>query len=254
MSQRRLRDDLRDVFDSLSEPAHPALASRIRREIEERAATPRPTPRFAVAVAALVAGLVVAGLLLAGHGIVRPPGTPAGRATSTPAPAPSPSAVTSPTPIASAQATPTPASTPAAVLPGFSCAAQSGGAGTAGLTGVRAAAQTGFDRFVIQFDGPVPPYQVVPQSSATFTTDPQGSPAPLAGTAGLRVTVDGVGNWTSLGGPTDLRPAGTPELQEARQLGAFEGVVTWGLGLARPACFRAYTLTGPNRLVVDVQA
>jgi hypothetical protein len=239
MSQRRLRDELRDVFDSLSEPAHPALASRIRREIDERRAAPRPVPRLAVAAAVLVAGAVVASLLLAGHAFVRPPATPAGT-------------VPSPTPIA--QATPTPASTRAAVLPGFSCAAQSGGAGTAGLTGVRAAAQTGYDRFVIQFAGPVAPYQVVPQASATFTTDPRGSPAPLAGTAGLKVTVSGVSNWTSLPGPTDVRPTGTQELVEARQVGAFEGVVTWGLGLARPACFRAYTLTGPNRLVIDVQA
>ena len=30
--------------------------------------------------------------------------------------------------------------------------------------------------------------------------------------------------------------------------------VTWGLGVAHPSCFRAFTLSGPSRLVVDVQA
>lgn len=73
----------------------------------------------------------------------------------------------------------------------------------------------------------------------------------LAGTAGLRVTVSGVANWTALGGPTDLQTGGQI-LSEARQVGDFEGVVTWGLGLAHASCFRAFTLTGPNRLVVDV--
>jgi hypothetical protein len=33
MQRRPLRDELRDPFDSMSEPAHPALASRIHEEI-----------------------------------------------------------------------------------------------------------------------------------------------------------------------------------------------------------------------------
>jgi hypothetical protein len=42
-------------------------------------------------------------------------------------------------------------------------------------------------------------------------------------------------------------------LKQTTQLGDFEGIVTWGLGIASPNCFRAFALTGPDRLVVDVQ-
>ncbi|HKF77733.1 MAG TPA: hypothetical protein VKF59_16455 [Candidatus Dormibacteraeota bacterium] len=248
MSRRRLRDDLHDAFEDLSEPAHPSLAGRVRDSI---AHTPPPAsrvPSLAVVVAVLVSLTVVAGLLVAGHRGVVPAGTPASQAPPTPGrvatPAPS-TAATAPAPV--------PTEAPVATLPGFSCASQAGGgAGSAGLTGVRAGQQSGYDRFVIQFDGPVPRYQVSPQSSPTFTTDPRGSAVTLTGTAGLRVTVSGVANWTALDGPTDLQTGG-PALSEARQVGAFEGVVTWGLGLAHAGCFRAYTLTGPYRLVVDVQ-
>jgi hypothetical protein len=55
-------------------------------------------------------------------------------------------------------------------------------------------------------------------------------------------------------GPSDLKPTGTATLREARDIGDFEGVVSWGLGLSKPACFRAFTLSGPSRLVVDVQS
>jgi hypothetical protein len=258
---RRLRDELHDVFETLSEPAHPSLAGRVREAIEHGPPRASRTPRLAVAVAVLATLTVVAGLLLAGHRGAIPPGTPAGQATAvpraTPAPAtatPAPVPTRRPSPAATAPAPAPPGSGPAAALPAFSCAVQSGGGGgTAGLTAVRASPQGGFDRFVIQFDGPVPRYQVTPQASATFTSDPQGSPVTLAGTAGLRVTVTGVSNWASLSGPTDLKPGG-PALEEARQVGDFEGVVTWGLGLAHVTCFRAYTLRGPDRLVIDVQA
>ena len=39
---------------------------------------------------------------------------------------------------------------------------------------------------------------------------------------------------------------------EARTIGDIEGVVTWGLGVAGPACTRVLTLSAPARLVVDV--
>ena len=83
--------------------------------------------------------------------------------------------------------------------------------------------------------------------------DPSGVQVTLAGSAGLVVTVRGATANGSFTGSTDLRPSGTAVLEEARQIGDFEGVVTWGLGLSRASCFRVLTLTGPSRLVVDVQ-
>jgi len=122
-----------------------------------------------------------------------------------------------------------------------------------GVTSVRASAQRGYDRFVIQFNGPVPQYSVEPSSSSTFVQDPSGRQVTLAGSAGLAITLQGAASAGSYTGPTDLKPSGTAVLQEARQTGDFEGVVHWGLGLSHASCFRAFTLPSPSRLVVDVQ-
>jgi len=162
--------------------------------------------------------------------------------------------------VATPTATPTaPPSAPAApalppaTLPGFSCAQQYGGNGQATMSTARVGAQSGYDRFVIEFNGPVPQYDVAPLSSATFVRDPSGIPVTLAGSAGLEVTLRGAQANGTYSGPTDQRPSGTAVLREARQTGDFEGVVHWGLGLSRASCFRAFTLTGPSRLVIDIQ-
>ena len=261
MQRRPLRDELRDAFDSMSEPAHPALASRIHEEIWSRPTPGVGMPRLAAVIATLVAVVVVAGLVLigrhalpqtvpAGHG-----GLPSGATTAQPSPP-----AGSPAPaVAGSPGAASPTSSAAANLPGFTCAAQSGGAsaasggtGPVAITTVRAAAQSGVDRFVIEFGGPVPQYDVRPQASARFVQDPSGQSVGLDGSAGLSVTVHNAQSHGSYSGSTDLRPA-LKELREARQLGDFEGVVSWGLGLTRANCFRAYVLTGPSRLVIDVQ-
>jgi len=265
MSQRRLRDELRDVFDTMSEPAHPALGARIRAELRSAPASGMRAPRLAAAVAVLVAVLIVASLVFVSRHGVLPPGTPAGPGAPTASPSPSatplpvgpgPTASTSATPTPVSSGSPSPPGSPAAGLPPFVCGTQSGTGPTSpptGITDVRAGAQSGFDRFVIQFDGPVPAYDVVPQSSATFSLDPSGQRVTLAGSAGLVVTVQGARSAGSYTGSTDQKPSVTAVLKEARQTGDFEGVVHWGLGLSHASCFRAFTLTGPSRLVVDVQ-
>jgi len=77
----------------------------------------------------------------------------------------------------------------------------------------------------------------------------------LDGSSGVRVVVHGAtamsanGTWS-----LDQKPA-YPELREARQVGDFERVYSWGLGLAdgKGGCERATVLTGPDRLVIDVE-
>ena len=267
MSRRPLGDELRELFDRVSEPAHPALAARIRHEIAAREAQPAAiprSPRLAAVIAAVVAIAVVAGLVLADRqalqGAQPPTGAHPAPVVSASEPPASPTAAPpSPAPGAggSASAPPsTPAATPSAgPLPAFTCAASSGaGPSTGGaLTAVRAASQSGYDRFVLELDGPVPAYQVRPQASPTFTQDASGLPVTLAGSAGLTVTLQGSSAQATYTGPTDLKPAGTATLREARQVGDFEGVLTWGLGVSHPACYRAFTLDGPSRLVIDVQ-
>jgi hypothetical protein len=263
---RPLRDELRDLFDRVSEPAHPALAARIRAEIAGREGQPpRRAPRLAVAAAIVVAIAVVTSLVLAGRHGLQLSSSPATRAHPAPVPsalaetpAPAPSPAVSATPAPAATGTPPAATTPVpngAALPGFTCGVQTGGGATGGsVTAVRAGPQSGYDRFVIELTGSVGQYQAKPQGNATFTQDASGQQVNLAGSAGLVVTLHDTSSHGTYTGPTDLRPAGTANLEEARQMGDFEGVVTWGLGLARPSCFRAFTLSGPSRLVVDVQA
>ena len=50
----------------------------------------------------------------------------------------------------------------------------------------------------------------------------------------------------------DFKPR-LPEIREVKNIGNFERVVSYGIGLKDAACFRALELSGPTRLVIDVQ-
>jgi hypothetical protein len=115
---------------------------------------------------------------------------------------------------------------------------------------VRVGAHPGYDRFVLEFNGPVPSYTVTPQSDSRFTLAPKGETVTLEGTNGVLITVQHI-NWTAYAGPTSLRPEFT-YLREARLIQNFEGVQQWGLGIAGVAAVRVFTLASPARLVVDV--
>jgi hypothetical protein len=185
---------------------------------------------------------------------------------------PSPTAPVGQTPSATASVLPTPTalptekpvdeSPPASGLPAYLCQAQSGGVEKAEipanvLRDVRTGRHDseGFDRFVMEFTSPNWTYVVTPQSNV-FTRDPSGLQVTLQGTAGLRVVVRNTVNHNDQGQPVETVLNSVPDyrvLKQTTQLGDFEGIVTWGLGIARPNCFRAFVLTGPDRLVVDVQ-
>ncbi len=184
--------------------------------------------------------IVVAGCAGATPAAVAPASTPAAAAAATPAPATATS-VTQPAADPVAQA-----------LPAFSCSPVSGGASTrAGITAVRVGSNPGFDRFVIQFDGPVPGYAVAPQATSSFVADASGQSVHLAGAAGVAIRLSPSSGQGTYSGPNAFTPA-YAALREARQVGDFEAVVHWGLGTAGPTCIRAFTLTSPARLVVDV--
>jgi hypothetical protein len=117
------------------------------------------------------------------------------------------------------------------------------------MSTARVGAQSGYDRFVIQFVGPVPQFEVTLQGSPSFT--PGGGPVTLQGGAGLHVVLHSASAAGAYSGPSDVRP-GFPEIQEARLLSDSQGVVEWGVGIAHTACFHAWTLSGPSRLVVDI--
>jgi hypothetical protein len=143
-------------------------------------------------------------------------------------------------------------SPPGANLPQFLCADAHGGkTGVANVITARIGSEPGYDRFVLQFDGIVPTYDVKRQAKPTFPLGASGQTVTLQGTAGVFVTVHSATGVTTFTGSTDLIQANNPVLLEARQTQDFEGFVSWGLGLSKPACMRVFTLTDPARLVVD---
>jgi hypothetical protein len=118
------------------------------------------------------------------------------------------------------------------------------------VTDVRVGGHTGFDRFVMQFNAPIPHYTVKSQNSPVFTVLPKGTKVTLDGTAGVLVTVKPE-NWEAYTGPTAMRP-GLPFLKQAKMVQNFEGTMQWGLGIQGSPCLHVTTLTSPPRLVVDV--
>lgn len=139
------------------------------------------------------------------------------------------------------------------VLPEFRCGdvSSSPGARTA-LTAVRVAAHDSYDRVVFEFAGALPGYTVLSQPTATFIKDPSGLPAGLAGSAGLRVVMTPANSYPSYRGPVHLAPE-LAAVREAEQIGDFEAVNSWGIGLSRSTCMRVFTLSQPSRLVIDIQ-
>ncbi|MEO6796203.1 MAG: hypothetical protein ABI401_05130 [Candidatus Dormibacter sp.] len=138
----------------------------------------------------------------------------------------------------------------------FSCAAQSGGvAGVpATVSAVRVAHHNGYDRLVFEFaasaSGAVPAYQLTPQSSSHFTRDASGQLVTLQGSAGIRAVFRNT--TVGSGVPGDIK-AGLPAIREVANIGDFERVTSYGIGLSSGACFRVSELTGPSRVVIDVQ-
>jgi len=168
-------------------------------------------------------------------------GAPQASAPAQPTPTAAPLPTASATPAADS-GTPEPAAP--APLPGYSCTVQrGGGSGQSAVTTARVGAQSGFDRFVVEFSGGVPQFEVRPLDSAAF------SRTGVLGSAGLTVTLT---STTLGGGPTDLRP-GLRVIQEAKVLSASGGTVQWGIGLSHASCFHSWVLGSPSRLVVDVQ-
>ena len=91
--------------------------------------------------------------------------------------------------------------------------------------------------------------------------DPSDRVLPLRGTAFLHVALEPATLDTTAreadpadarryAGPTRVTP-GLPLLKEVAVAGDFEGVLSFGVGLARPAGLRVQTLTAPARVVID---
>ena len=149
----------------------------------------------------------------------------------------------------------TPAVPPGTIIPAFKCADASGGtAGNANVTNVQVGEQPGFDRFVLQFDTKVPTYTVKRQAKPVFKIGGRGQSQTLSGTSGVLVQVHSATGSSTYNGSTDFSHPEYLVLSEARLIEDFEGYVSWGLGLNRPACMRVFPIPAsdlPPRLVIE---
>ncbi|TME22313.1 MAG: hypothetical protein E6I68_09255 [Chloroflexi bacterium] len=141
----------------------------------------------------------------------------------------------------------------------FTCTDKSGGVapGPGDISGraifdIRVAHHNGYDRLVFDFPGNavLPQYQLTRQGSSSFVRDPSGLRSILEGSAGIRAVFQNTELATGV--PNDLKPR-LPEIREIANIGNFERVVSYGVGLKTAACFRVLELSGPTRLVIDVQ-
>lgn len=135
----------------------------------------------------------------------------------------------------------------------FLCQDQSGGTSgiTTQLTNIRPAshARDGYDRIVFDFSGGIPSWDLTRQESATFVRDASGQQVTLDGASGLKLIIRGAD--LSSGVPTGAKPAFI-SIREVAQIGNFERVLTYGIGISSSQCVRVLELSGPSRLVVDV--
>jgi hypothetical protein len=235
------------VFDEMTGSPSAALPDRVRSSL---AVAPEQRGPFWIAgiAAAVIAALVIVVLVVA-NPLNRPPSTAV------------PGVGASPTPSAPASPSPSPSApvTPDANLPPFVCASSAPITSStpplsAFIDALRTGTHPGYDRLIIEFQNGQPAsIELRPQSGATFTTSPKGDKVTLLGKNGILVVIRGADLHTSYSGSTDLK-TGYATLVEVRQVEDFEGVVQLGLGVSGATCFRAFVLTNPGRLVIDIQA
>jgi len=145
--------------------------------------------------------------------------------------------------------TPSPSPTPQP----FICSDRSGGpTGLPGqLTGIRVAHHAeapGFDRMVFDFSGGIPSYDLTRQESPTFVKDASGQSVTLDGSAGIKL----IFRDADVQAVADDQKPSLHAVREIAQLGNFERVLSYGIGLSSSQCVRVLELSSPSRLVVDV--
>ena len=239
MPNENFRNELGHAFDEMTGSPPPALPDRVRSSLTE---LPEQRGPFWIAgvAAALIAVLIVGILVVANNR----------RPTSTSPAAPPAAAAPTTTAVPTAQPSPTPA---------FVCQSSQGSTTTQApaslISALRTGTHTGYDRLTIEFSNGAPTgaVQISGQNGNTFTLSPSGMPVTLKGNNGWLVTIHGADMHTSFTGSRDI-VTGYPALAEVRVIEDFEGVVQLGLGVNGNACYRAFFLTNPSRLVIDIQA
>jgi hypothetical protein len=206
----------------------------------------------------MAAFIVVGGCTSAGASptAVGPSASEAATASPTPSAVPSASPTLTPSPTGTATAAP---SEPVESLPPFACTPTIAIPATtdrAQITDVRVGTHDGYDRVTFEFTAGIP-QTLLEAVLPPFYADPSGLPLSVAGTAFLKLTMqggtavapDGTATYT---GPTRFTP-GFPQLNQLVEGGDFEAVSSWVLGLNGGGCVRLLTLDAPSRLVIDIE-
>jgi hypothetical protein len=121
------------------------------------------------------------------------------------------------------------------------------------LVDIRAGTHPGYDRVVFEFRGGLPAERSL-RYVDQLITDPQGIPLWIAGGAILSLRLFPAQAHTATGAPTTSGRIGfaTPNVIQVARSGDFEAVLGHGIGVARKSRARMFTLTGPSRVVIDI--
>lgn len=270
--------DLRQALQAATaEPAEldlGALRQRVHRLERRRLAVTGAVA--GIAAVAVVGGVVGVGVLShqhlgrqgAGQDTLTParsalPPSPEDAPTTptTGAPQTTPTGSAGPTPSASARSTPATGGSPSG--PAFPADTRpdtaTGSGRVLAVTGVRVAAQPGYDRVVLDLaadPGATAGWRVAYVEAPT--ADGSGAPLQVAGSAYLQVVVTGL-DWTDpeaqrlsyAGGA--VTPTGTALVRQVVPGTVFEGDGQFVIGTAARAPFRVFRLSDPARVVVDVR-
>jgi hypothetical protein len=185
--------------------------------------------------ALVLAALAAAAGLVAGCGASSPTAGGSHPAASPPR-VPSASVAPSAVPTTSAPTWPTTTRTTAASQAG-------------NLTAISVGQHSGYDRVVFTFSGGIPGYTVGYVNQVV--SDPKGDVVPLTGQAFLHIVFQPSTGYQTYTGPSTIT-ASYPTLLQVRAAGDFESYLSFGIGLSQRAGFRVFTLTQPDRVVIDV--
>ncbi len=131
------------------------------------------------------------------------------------------------------------------------------GPATAALTGIRTGLNSGFDRIVLDLSAGTVPSSLNYQLVDELTADPSGEVGWLTGQYFVNVSAfplvahDANGNPTYTG-PQKFRTRNLHNVMAVAVTGDFEAHLSVGLGVRSRTTVNVFTLTAPNRVVIDV--
>lgn len=134
-----------------------------------------------------------------------------------------------------------------------------GGGHVALLTAVRVSSHAGFDRVVLELEGPDMPSYRVARVEPPLVQGGSGEVIAVEGAAFIELQLSPASGFESVGpdwvptyeGPSRVT-ADTAEVTEVVRTGDFEAHLTWVIGLRTGQPFAVTVLSAPLRLVIDV--